>query len=143
MSPRFGLTQSTEFTPLSIRPDAKALYAVEQNLFKYHAACYLIHSSIEAANLLRDQYEFTPADIATISTHVAPGHRSVCDIPEPKTGLEVKFSIRHCIAMALSGLDTSDDNAYTNEIASRDDLKALRRKVDVNATATDLSLIHI
>ena len=133
----FGLTQSTEFTPLPIRPNANALYAVEQNLFKYHAACYLIHSSIEAANSLRDQYEFTPADIATISTHVAPGHRSVCDIPEPKTGLEVKFSIRHCIAMALSGLDTSDDNAYTNEIASRHDLRALRRKVDVNATATD------
>ena len=133
----FGLTQSTEFTPLSIRPVAKALYAVEQNLFKYHAACYLIHSSIEAANSLRDKYEFTPADIETISTHVAPGHRSVCDIPEPKTGLEVKFSIRHCIAMALSGLDTSDDNAYTDEIASRDDLKALRRKVDVDATALD------
>ena len=39
--------------------------------------------------------------------------------------------------MALSGLDTSDDNAYTDDIASRDDLIALRRKVDVNATAAD------
>jgi len=127
----FGATQSTEFRPLPIRPDASAPFAVEQNLFKYHAACYLTHSSIEAVRALEAQHGFTADDVTGVRTRVDPGHRKVCCIPEPTTGLEVKFSIRHCIAMALSGIDTGDRAIYTDEIANRPDLMELRRKVEI------------
>ncbi len=127
----FGLTQSTEFRALPIRPDTGAPFAIEENLFKYHAACYLIHSSIEAARSLMGQHGFTAADVHRVQTRVDAGHRRVCDIPEPTTGLEVKFSIRHCIAMALSGYDTGATDIYSDEMALRPDLMALRRKVEV------------
>jgi len=127
----FGLTQSTEFRALPIRPDPSAAYAVEHNLFKYHAACYLTHSSIEAIAALRSQHDFSADDVARVRTRVDAGHRRVCDIPEPTTGLEVKFSIRHCIAMALSGIDTGDREIYTDDTANRAGLMELRRKVEV------------
>ena len=41
-------------------------------LFKYHAACYLTHSSIEAIKLLRRQLSFSGPDLASIDIHVAP-----------------------------------------------------------------------
>lgn len=133
----FGATQSTEFRALPIRPDTDAPYAVEQNLFKYHAACYLTHSSIEAVNTLRAQHGFDTGDVDSVLTRVDPQHRKVCDIPEPSTGLEVKFSIRHCIAMALAGIDTGDRKIYTDAVANRSDLAALRRKVELEAKIHD------
>ena len=133
----FGATLSTEFRPLPIRPDAAAPYAVEQNLFKYHAACYLTHSSIEAVRALFDQHEFAAADVQRVRTRVDPGHRRVCCIPEPATGLEVKFSIHHCIAMALAGEDTGDRDIYTDELAARADLVEMRRKVEVEDKVHD------
>jgi 2-methylcitrate dehydratase PrpD len=127
----FGLTQSTEFKALPIRADADAPFAIEENLFKYHAACYLTHSSIEAIRSLKTQHGFTADDVHRVRTRVDAGHRQVCDILEPATGLEVKFSIRHCIAMAISGDDTGAMEIYTDDLAMRPDLMALRRKVDV------------
>jgi len=127
----FGATQSTDFQGLVVRPDPSAPFAVEENLFKYHAACYLTHSSIEAIRALRAAHPFTAAEVKSVRTFVDAGHRKVCDIPEPETGLQVKFSIRHCIAMAVSGMDTGDREIYTEATAKRPDLVSLRRKVEV------------
>jgi hypothetical protein len=43
----------------------------------------------------------------------------VCDLPEPSTGLEGKFSLRATSAMALLGDDTSDPAAF-NDARMRD-----------------------
>lgn len=42
------------------------------------------------------------------------GRMGVCDLPEPTTGLEGKFSLRATAAMALLGDDTSDPAAFTD-----------------------------
>src|SRR5215510_15763227 len=42
---------------------------VVETLFKYHAACYLTHSSIEAIKLLRGQLSFGGPDLASIDIH--------------------------------------------------------------------------
>ncbi|MEQ8504526.1 MAG: MmgE/PrpD family protein [Rhodospirillales bacterium] len=133
----FGATQSTEFHGLPVRPDASAPFAVEENLFKYHAACYLTHSSIEAIRALQASHPFKAEEVTGVRTFVDAGHRKVCDIPEPETGLQVKFSIRHCIAMAISGLDTGDREIYTETTAARPDLVDLRRKVEVEDKVHD------
>lgn len=127
----FAATQSRTFTPLPIRPDPHAPYAVEANLFKYHAACYLTHSPIEAVSMLRQTHRLTPADVARITLWVPPGHLKVCHIPAPATGLEIKFSLRHTAALALSGDDTAALSTYSDANAKRPDLVALRDKVDV------------
>jgi hypothetical protein len=49
---------------------------VVETLFKYHAAYYLTHSSIEAIKLLRRQLSFSGPDAARIDIDVAQGRLS-------------------------------------------------------------------
>ena len=128
----FAATQSLgEFKPLPIRPDPTAPFAIEANLFKYHAACYLTHSPIEAVAALREEHQLTPGQVAKITLIVSPGHLNVCNILSPQSGLEIKFSLRHTAALALSGEDTAAMNLYNDTMAQRDDLVALRERVHI------------
>ena len=127
----FADTQSRAFQALPIRPDPHAPYAVEANLFKYHAACYLTHSPIEAVAALRQAHQLMPGDVERITLYVPHGHLNVCNIPAPATGLEVKFSLRHTAALALVGDDTAALDTYSDAIANRPDLVVLRDKVEV------------
>lgn len=129
----FAATQSSDYRPLPVRPDATAPYAVEANLFKYHAACYLTHSPIEAVRSLAQDNHLSADDIARIRLQVGAGHLKVCNIPSPQTGLEIKFSLRHTSALALLGEDTGALATYSDEIAQRPDLVALREKVVVES----------
>jgi 2-methylcitrate dehydratase PrpD len=113
----FAATQAPGFTAQAVRPDAKAPLAVEENLFKYHAACYLTHSSIEAIRDLRQKHGVGLDDLETMTLHVDPGHLKVCNIAEPASGLEVKFSIRHLTGMALDGADTAALETYSDTSA--------------------------
>ena len=105
-------------------------------LFKYHAACYLTHSSIEAIKLLRRQLAFNGPDVASIDLHVAPGHLSVCNIPSPRSGLETKFSLRHTAALAACGKDTAAIETYSDENARDATLVAVRERVTVHGDRT-------
>jgi 2-methylcitrate dehydratase PrpD len=100
-------------------------------LFKYHAACYMTHSAIEAVSALRAAHRLAPADITAVDLHVSPGHLKVCDIPAPRTGLEVKFSLRHLITLAAHGVDTAASETYSDEIATNAAFGAFREKVRV------------
>ena len=129
----FAHTQATGFTPLPVRPAANGRFAVEENLFKYHAACYLTHAGIDAVNKLREENGFSAADVVALEQHVPETHFTVCNIPEPTTGLESKFSMRHTVAMALSGIDTGAVGSYNDTDANRNDLIELRDRVRILA----------
>ncbi|MEQ8859942.1 MAG: MmgE/PrpD family protein [Pseudomonadales bacterium] len=101
--------------------------------FKYHAACYLTHSAIEAALQLRRTYDLTPKGIEAVDVWVNPGHFDVCNIAEPSTGLEAKFSLRFTLALALAGEDTASIRLFTDALTRRADLVALRDRVTVHA----------
>lgn len=105
---------------------------VVETLFKYHAACYLTHSTIEAVKVLRRQLSLSGPDIAAIDVHVAPGHLSVCNIPAPRTGLETKFSLRHTAALAACGVDTAAIGTYSDRNAMDAALTAVRERVSVH-----------
>ncbi len=105
---------------------------VVDTLFKYHAACYLTHSSIEAIKLLRGQLAFSGPDVASIDLHVAPGHLSVCNIASPRSGLETKFSLRHTAALAASGKDTAAIGTYSDANALDATLTGIRERVTVH-----------
>jgi 2-methylcitrate dehydratase PrpD len=104
-------------------------------LFKYHAACYLTHSSIEGLLRLRGS-GLRPGDVETIDLRVPPGHLAVCDIAEPATALEGKFSLRFTSAMALATGDLSE-RAFTPAVVRDPELIALRDRVTVHG-APDL-----
>ena len=56
---------------------------------------------------------------------------SVCNIAEPKTGLEVKFSYRHTAAMTLLGHSTGAIANFSDAVARDKDIIALRDKIEV------------
>ncbi|MEE9279686.1 MAG: MmgE/PrpD family protein [Myxococcota bacterium] len=111
-------------------------FAVRQTLFKYHAACYLTHASIVAMTELRDAHGLSAEDVSAIEARVPPGHLDVCDIQEPATGLEAKFSLSAVLPMVLLGEDTSQPDAYTAELMARPELVRLR---DATRTVPDAS----
>lgn len=104
---------------------------LHHNLFKYHAACYGTHPTIDAVSAIVRQYGLTPADVEHIELDVEPGAQRMCDIRAPRTGLEAKFSLRLNAALALAGEATSEPTTYSDATAQRADLIAVRDRVSV------------
>jgi 2-methylcitrate dehydratase PrpD len=129
----FADTQSTSVDTEAGLAPRNAPWVVEA-LYKYHAACYLTHDAIEAANQLRIEERLTPEMIETVSVKVPAGHLGVCNIQEPATGLECKFSLRMTAALALAGEDTFQEALFCDETARRPDLVALRNRVSIEPT---------
>ncbi|OGA27870.1 MAG: hypothetical protein A3I01_01950 [Betaproteobacteria bacterium RIFCSPLOWO2_02_FULL_65_24] len=107
-------------------------YLILDTIFKSHAACQLTHSSIENMLALQHDHAFKPEDVVRIELEVPTRHLGVCNIQEPRTGLEGKFSLRATAAMALLGDDTRDIAAYDAERMKSAELMALRDRVHVS-----------
>jgi 2-methylcitrate dehydratase PrpD len=125
----FGRTHSPDFNPERALADPPGGYYIRNNLFKYHAACYLTHAPIETARKLREQHGVTPDKVAKIHLQLDEACDRVCNIPAPRTGLEAKFSLRLTTAMALAGVDTSGLANFSEATAADPVLIALRDKV--------------
>ncbi len=115
-------TQSVDFNPEEAMKDAPLDHHVVNNLFKYHASCYLTHGAIEAGKALRQKSAASSNAISSIEIRVPPVTDRVCNIARPGTGLEAKFSLRLTVAMALAGRDTSGIDTYTDELTREPEL---------------------
>ncbi len=115
----------------SIGSVATDVWYLRRNLFKYHAACHLTHAYIEAAQALRERDALRVDRIARITLRASPMCLDVCNIGEPRTGLEGKFSLSHVVAMALHGFNTADATLFSDDMASHPGLKALRARTQV------------
>jgi 2-methylcitrate dehydratase PrpD len=127
----FAATQSENPNPAAALADPPGGFYLPQTLFKYHAACYLTHSSIEASNMLRREFALQANAIRKVTLSVDEGHLRVCNIEKPSTGLEVKFSLRATNALALLGENTASDATYSDATATRGEVVDLCRKVEI------------
>jgi 2-methylcitrate dehydratase PrpD len=80
-------------------------FHILNNLFKFHAACYSTHSTIEAIAALRAAHGIDADAVSRIDVVAGEGC-SICNIQEPATALEAKFSLRATAAFAMLGIDT-------------------------------------
>ncbi|HZT65736.1 MAG TPA: MmgE/PrpD family protein [Acidimicrobiales bacterium] len=124
-------THTAGFDPRRGLAEPPGGWHILSNLFKYHAACFQTHSAIEGLRRLRDQAGFGPDDVESVVIHAEPLQMGMCAIPEPSTGLEVKFSLRHTAAFVLAGVDTAAIGSYRDENAREPSLVGLRQKVEV------------
>lgn len=127
----FAHTQTTTFEYRPLPASAESPLAVESGLYKYHAACYLTHASIEAIKAIVAEHAIQPDDVKQVRLHALPTLKNVCNIAVPDSGLEIKFSIRHLAAMALSGVDTANLAMFSDHTARRADLVALRERIEL------------
>lgn len=145
----FGATLSPTFVPRQIRADASSPFGIEQNIFKFHAACYYVHSALDALSELISTQRLNSRAVASVEIGLLPELRAVCDIVEPKTGLEVKFSLRHLAAMTLAGIDTGDIHVYLEPSESDAEIIDLRSRITVvpepfeSRTATRVRIVSV
>ena len=128
----FAATHSPDFHPEKALATPPGGLHLRNNLFKYHAACYLTHSPIEAARKLRSAHDLTPERIDRIRLRVDAATSRVCNILAPRIGLEAKFSHRLTVAMALSGIDTGRLDAFSDANAADPALSRLRDRVEID-----------
>ena len=127
----FARTQSVDFDTDAAMHNTAIDFHIRNNLFKYHAACYLTHGAIEAARKLRIASKASSNAISAIELKVSPVTDKVCNLPAPQTGLEAKFSLRLTVAMALAGRETSAIESYTDALTHDPDLVRLRDMVQI------------
>ncbi len=125
----FAATHSADYRIEDAWAEPAGGYHLRNNLFKYHAACYLTHATIEATRRLRLEHGLRPEQVAAVTLRLDRSCDRVCNIPDPQTGLETKFSLRHTCAMALAGVDTAALGSYSDAGARDPTLVALREKV--------------
>ena len=105
-------------------------FHIRDNLFKHHAACYGVHASIEAAHALIAR-GVRPDKIASLLVRAPLIARDICNIPEPTTGDEAKFSFRLAVALGMLGADTADPALYSAATAADPRITAMRDRVRV------------
>ncbi len=111
-------------------------YWFETVQHKFHACCHGLHASLEALALLRARPGFDIALIEQIAISTNPRWLRVCDIKQPQTGLEAKFSYTLTSAMALAGWKTGALATYSDAACADPALVALRDKVIVTGEAS-------
>ena len=100
---------------------------------KKFACCYATHRPMDGILLLRQQHGFTADDVARLECRMPPGGMLVLTYPDPKTGLEGKFSLQYALAAGLLDGDYSIAS-FTDEAVNRPAIRELLKRVDAYET---------
>lgn len=102
---------------------------------KYHACCHGTHAMIDALTSLCRAHDVSASDVQAVTLRTNPRWMSVCNIPSPRTGLEVKFSYVWLAAMVLHKRDTAALISYADMTAQDENLGRCADQVEVVADA--------
>jgi 2-methylcitrate dehydratase PrpD len=69
--------------------------------------------------------------VKKILLRIDSGADKVCNIENPTSGLEAKFSLRQTVAMALTGVDTANLDSYSDAVTQEPRMRALRDKMSI------------
>ena len=125
----FARTHSPDFNPERAFDTPPGGWWIRNNLFKYHAACYLTHAPIEAARKLREQHGVTPEQVERISCGSTKPATASATFPRRAPGWRRSSRLRLTTAMGLAGVDTSRLSTYSEAVAADPVLIGLRDKV--------------
>lgn len=103
-------------------------YLMLENGFKPYACGVVTHPTIDGVRRLRQRHGLQPAQVREIETRVHPLVLELTGKKAPRTGLEGKFSIYFCAAIALVE-GNARESQFTDEKVNREDVVALRDRV--------------
>ena len=126
----FGKTHNSEFNYDSFDNLGK-LFIFEKLTHKFHACCHGTHAMIEAINNLKIKFKINSDLIQEINIFVHPQYLNVCNINNPKTSLETKFSFKMIAAMVVSGIDTSKPESFSDKLCINKNLISIMEKTKV------------
>lgn len=105
-------------------------YQVLTVSFKPHAACLAAHPVIDGLISIKDQHHLTPELIDEINLEVAPMCLTVTDNADPKNGLEGKFSVYFCAALAIVE-GQARHSQFTDRMVHNPRIRGLMGKIKV------------
>jgi 2-methylcitrate dehydratase PrpD len=108
-------------------------YLLMRNGLKPYACGVVTHPTIDGVRALRQKHGLKAGDVAEIETKVHPLVLELTGKQQPKTGLEGKFSIYFCAAIALIE-GSGGYSQFTDENVNRADVVALRDRVRAEVT---------
>lgn len=97
----FELMAANTYDPEPIFSDLGCRFEIMDVTFKPHAACGLTHSTIDAVIALREEHNLNIDEVEKMECEVFPLAIDVVGNDNPTTGLEGKFSLSFCAALAL------------------------------------------
>lgn len=104
-------------------------YEVSYNIYKPFACGIVLHAAIDACIQVRKEHAFDIEQIEKVTLRVHPVVTEITGKRKPQSGLESKFSVYHCAAVALiDGM--AGEKQYSDERARYPAVVALRDKVD-------------
>lgn len=105
-------------------------YEAVLNSYKPFACGIVTHPGIDAAIQLRGDNNLDPRAIASVELHANPLVLSLTGKREPRTGLEGKFSIYHCVAAGLI-FGAAGEKQFKDDVVNDPAVTALRALVTV------------
>jgi 2-methylcitrate dehydratase PrpD len=105
-------------------------YEAAFNSYKPFACGIVTHPGIDAAIQLRNENNLDPRAIASVELYANPLVLSLTGKREPRTGLEGKFSIYHCIAAGLI-FGAAGEKQFKDNVVNDPAVTALRALVTV------------
>jgi 2-methylcitrate dehydratase PrpD len=105
-------------------------YEAALNTYKPFACGIVAHPGIDAAIQMHNEGHFSIGDIAAVELHANPLVLSLTGKANPRTGLEAKFSIYHCIAVGLL-FGNAGEKQFRDTVANDPAVVALRNLVTV------------
>lgn len=103
-------------------------YMLLRNGLKPYACGVVAHPTIDGVRRLRQKYGLKPDDVTEIETKVNPLVLELMGKEQPRTGLEGKFSVFFCAAIALID-GNAGQSQFTDEKVARPDVVAMRDRV--------------
>ncbi|MFC1864201.1 MmgE/PrpD family protein [Chloroflexota bacterium] len=95
---------------------------------KPYPSCGFTHCAIDATLYIKEEHKFNATDIAEVELGVTPFDKQILIHHNPKTGLEGKFSLEYCVALALLSGEVRLKH-LTDEAVAETQVKGLMKKM--------------
>lgn len=126
----FAHVLSTRFDPDVITAPWGERWELSRNMYKPYACGLVVHAAIDGCIQLRDEHALVPETIQRIDIDVCPIVLELTANPQPRTGLEGKFSVFHAAAAALVH-GAAGEAQFSDDCVRDARVVALRGKVHI------------
>ena len=98
-------------------------------IIKKYPSCAFSHPAVDAAIEIAKNPKFKPSEVEKIESQILPINNQVLLHKKPKTGLEAKFSLEGCLAMAL--IDGNlNIRSFADESGLKPKIQAMMKKIE-------------
>ena len=125
----FARVLSTQFDPSIITEGLGMRFELLNNMYKPYACGLVMHAAIDGCLSLCREHALAPEAIEAVDLTVSPLVPRLTGNPEPRSGLEGKFSITHAVSAAIVH-GAAGEPQFSDDCVRDPRVVALRARVD-------------